>query len=600
MTYKTPVRDMQFALSHMAGFDQLVEGGAYEDLSQDLVAAVLEEAGKLSDNVIAPLNWPSDQQGARLENGHVVTSPGFKEAYQQYVEGGWNGLAFPAEYGGQGLPQTMALAVSDSLFAACIGFSMGTCLTTGAVKALLAHGTPEQRELYLPKMVSGEWTGTMNLTESHAGSDLSNLRTKATPVGDGQYKISGNKIYISYGDHDLSENICHLVLARTPGAPEGTRGVSMFLVPKFHVNPDGSLGARNDAHVTGLEHKMGQHGSPTCSMAYGEKGECYGTLVGKENEGLKNMFVMMNAARIDVGMQAVSVGERAFQHALDFAQERKQGRAFGIKSGDAVPIIQHPDVRRNLYIQKALTEASRAMCYANMVNYDLAHTADSEDKRSAAKEREELLTPLSKSFSSDRANESTSIGVQIFGGMGFVEETGAAQHMRDVRICGIYEGTNGIQAIDLVGRKLGMGGGKLARDFIEDVKENAAALHDTSSPALQAISARVKKSAEQLSDTTDWMVSAMSSNNPNEGLAGATPYQDQFGYVAGAHFMAKGALAAAKAAEAAQDDAPYLKSKVALAQFYAENILPRAEGLMPSVVAGADTVAPIDPALLTG
>ncbi|MEE9329003.1 MAG: acyl-CoA dehydrogenase [Parvularculaceae bacterium] len=600
MTYTTPIRDMHFALTHMAGFQRLVDSGAYEDLSDDLVMAVLEEVGKLADNVIAPLNQTSDNQGARLEDGNVITSPGFVQAYRQYVEGGWNALAFPSEYGGQGLPQTLALTVSDALFGACIGFSMGTCLTTGAVKALLAYGTDEQKQKYLAKMVSGEWTGTMNLTEPQAGSDLSNLRTKAEPTGDGQYKITGNKIFISYGDHDMAENICHLVLARLPDAPEGTRGVSMFLVPKFHVSADGSLGARNDAWVTGLEHKMGQHGSPTCSMAYGDKGECLGTLVGQENQGLRNMFVMMNAARIDVGMQAVSVGERSFQAALAFAQERKQGRAFGVKTGDPVSIIQHPDVRRNLYLQKSLTEASRAVCYANMVNYDLAHIGASEEIRQRSKEREELLTPISKSFASDRANESTSIGVQVFGGMGFVEEAGAAQHMRDVRICGVYEGTNGIQAIDLVGRKLGMGGGKLARDFLDDVQKNAAALHNTSDKRLQAMATGLKQGAETLAKTTGWMVDAMGSNDPNHGLAGATPYLDQFGYVAGAHYLAKGALAAAKAAEAAGDTGDFYQSKVALAGFYMDNILPRAEGLAPAVVAGADSVAPIDPALLTG
>ncbi len=597
MTYATPVRDMQFVLNHMVGFDAVKETGKFEDLNDELVEAVLAEAGKLADNVVAPMNWPQDQQGAKLENGVVRTPDGFKEAYQQYVEGGWNALAFPEEVGGQGLPQSLALTVSDALFSACITWSLCTTLTTGAVKALLAFGTDEQKELYLPKMVSGEWTGTMNLTEPHAGSDLSSLRTKAEPVGDGRYKITGNKIYISFGEHDMAENICHLVLARLPDAPEGTRGISMFLVPKFHVNADGTLGARNDVKCTGLEEKLGQHGGPTCSMAYGEAGECYGTLVGKENEGLKNMFVMMNAARIDVGQQGASVSERSFQAALAFAQERKQGYAFGVKSGEPVDIYQHPDVRRNLYTMRALTDASRALCYAAMVAHDLSKHAPDEEARKVAKEREELLTPIAKSFATDRANEVTSIGVQVHGGRGFVEETGAAQHMRDVRIAAIYEGTNGIQAIDLIGRKLGMGGGKLARDFIAEVRENVTALENNSNPALQAMSRRLGVAANSLETTTGWMIDAMA-RDPQDALAGATPYQDQFGYVAGAHYLARGALAAADFIANGEGDKAYYETKIAVAKFYADNLLPRAEGLVPAVTAGADTVATMEPELL--
>ncbi len=599
MTYTTPVRDMQFVLNHMADFDAVRMTGAFDDLSHDLVEAVLLEAGKLADNVIAPMNRDADLNGARLENGVVYTSPGFKEAYQQYVEGGWNALAFPEEFGGQGLPQSLALTVSDTLFAACLGFSMGTTLTTGAVKALLAYGSDKQKRLYLPKMVTGEWTGTMNLTEPHAGSDLSNLRTKATPVGDGRYKINGTKIYISYGDHDLAENICHLVLARLPDAPEGTRGISMFLVPKFHVNDDGSLGGRNDAKVTGLEEKLGQHGSPTCSMAYGDSGECYGTLVGREHEGMKNMFVMMNAARIDVGMQGGSLSERAFQAALAFATERKQGRAHGVKSGEPVEIYQHPDVRRNLYTMKAFTDASRAICYAAMVAHDVGRRSLNAETAQLAREREDLLTPIAKSFSTDRGNEVTSIGVQVHGGMGFVEEAGAAQHMRDVRISAIYEGTNGIQAIDLAGRKLAMGGGKLARDFIIEVRKNAAGLAASSNRDLQEIGKRLHHAATSLEGTTDWMIDAMA-RDPQDSLAGATPYQDQFGYVAGGHYLAKGALAAAKLAEEASGSAAYYQSKIAIARFYADNLLPRAEGLVPAVSAGAAPLAPMEPGLLVG
>ncbi|WP_031552136.1 acyl-CoA dehydrogenase [Parvularcula oceani] len=594
MPYRTPVRDMQFLLDHAAGFDRLKETGAFEDLSDELVETILGEAGKFADAVFAPLNWTSDQEGARLENGKVFTTPGFKDAYEQYVEGGWNGLAFPEDYGGQDLPATLGLAVFDALCGACISLTMGTSLTTGAVKALLAHGSDEQKALFLPKLVTGEWTGTMNLSEPQAGSDLSNLKCKAEPVGDGRYKITGTKIWISYGDHDLTDNICHLVLARLPDAPEGTRGVSMFLVPKYRVNEDGSIGQFNDVRVNSIEEKLGQHGSPTCVMSYGDDGDCYGTLIGEENKGLRNMFTMMNAARVDVGMQAVAVAEAAFQRALDYATERVQGRAFGVKTGDQIAIIEHPDVRRNLYTMKALTEASRAICYANMVSYDLARHDTDPEGMAAAKEREELLTPLSKSFSSDRAMETTNIGIQIHGGMGFVEETGAAQHFRDARICAIYEGTNGIQAIDLVGRKLGMGEGKLAYDFLAEVEENAEALQGSGHEALARAGERLAEEAGRLRETTQWMVAAMQAN-PEAGLAGATPYQDQFGYVAGGHYLLKAALAAA---EDAGDS--YAQGRITLASFYADNLLPRAAGLAPAVTAGAETVAPVAPELLAG
>lgn len=597
MTYQTPVRDMAFLLEHAAGFEAVRQTGAFDDLSSDLLEAVMGEAGRFADNVIAPLNTVSDTDGARLENGRVFTTPGFKEAYQQYVEAGWNALAFPEEYGGQGLPQSIALTVSDALFSACISFSMGTCLTTGAVKALLAHGSDEQRKIYLPKMVTGEWTGTMNLSEPHAGSDLSTLKCKAEPQGDGTYKISGTKVWISYGDHDLSENICHLVLARLPDAPEGTRGISMFLVPKFKVNADGSLGSLNDVKIGGIEHKLGQHGSPTCVMNFGDNGDCVGTLIGNENEGLKNMFVMMNAARIDVGMQAVSVSERAFQHALAYAQDRTQGRAFGVKTGPAIPIIQHPDVRRMLMTMKALTEAGRAICYANMVAYDVAHRSEDQDVAASAKGREELLTPISKAFGSDRGIEICSLGIQIHGGMGFVEETGAAQHLRDVRICAIYEGTNGIQAIDLIGRKLGMGQGKLAFDFVDDVCALSNDLKADGHADLSAIGARLEVEATSLKQSTEWMVKAMA-ENPEDGLAGATPYLDQFGYVAGGYYLARAAKAAAGMLSG--DEAAYYQSKIDIARFYADNLLPRARALVPAVTAGADTVKPIEPSLLAG
>jgi len=597
MTFSTPVRDMRFALEQIAGFDALSRSGAFPELSDDLVEAILGEMAKYCDNVVAPLNEGSDRQGARLENGVVRTSPGFKEAYTQYVEGGWNALAFPEEIGGQGLPQALAIALVDALNGACMSFAIGTTLTTGAVKAIAHAGTEEQKNTYLPKMVSGEWTGTMNLTEPQAGSDLSALRTKAEPLGDGRYKITGQKIFITYGDHDLTDNIVHLVLARLPDAPEGTAGISMFLVPKFHVNEDGSLGARNDAHCIKLEEKMGLHGSPTCVMVYGDKGECYGTLLGEEHKGLRNMFVMMNAARLDVGVQGVGIAERAFQRALAYAQERKQGRAPGVKTGPMIPIYEHADVRRMLYSMKALVSASRAICYANAVAYDLAHYAPTEDARRKAKALEELLTPISKGWSTDRANDVTSLGVQIHGGMGFIEETGAAQHMRDARIAAIYEGTNGIQAMDLVGRKLQGDGGAALREFLKNVQETATIMKAGKRGELKSIGARLAEAADATAQSVDWLLEA-AKRDQNDVLAGATPFLRQFGNVVGGFYLAKGAIAASLALGEAGADAAWLEGKIAIADFFAENYLTEATGLTPAVTSGAKIVERLDPAQL--
>ena len=597
MSFSTPVRDMLFTLYHSAGFSAVERTGAFEDLSEELVAAIYEELGKFCDNAVAPHNRESDMNGARLENGVVRTPDGFKDAYKQYVEGGWNALAFPPEYGGQGLPQTMAVSVLDALNASCMSFAIGTGLTTGAVKAILASGTDEQKQLYLEKMVSGEWTGSMNLTEPQAGSDLSAVRTKAEPLGDGRYKISGQKIYITYGDHDLADNVVHLVLARMPDAPEGTAGISMFIVPKHHVNADGSLGVRNDVQCIKLEEKMGLHGSPTCVMAFGENGECFGTLLGEENKGLKNMFVMMNAARLDVGVQGVGIAERAFQRALTYAQDRKQGRAPGVKSGDMISIIEHADVRRMLFQMKSLIEAGRAICYANGVAYDLARRAPDEGDRRKAKALEELLTPISKGWCTDRANEIASIGVQIHGGMGYVEETGAAQHMRDARIAAIYEGTNGIQAMDLVGRKLQGDGGAAARDFIQNVKEQAIIAKATKRDDLHKIGERLEEAAIALEKSTDWLLEA-APKNQEDVLAGSSAYLKQFGNVAGGYYLSRGALAAALMVAAGENE-KYCESKIAVTSFYAEVFLTEAAGLCDAVCAGAARVPLIDPELMT-
>ena len=596
MTFKTPIRDMQFTLDHAAGFGALEKTHGFPELSGDLVSAIMEEMGKFCDGVVAPLNGESDRNGARLENGVVRTTPGFKEAYAQYSEGGWSSLAFSEDVGGQGLPSALAAALVDGLNGACMSFAIGTTLTTGATKALIHAGTDEQKQLYLEKMVSGVWTGTMNLTEPHAGSDLSAIRTKAEPTGDGRYKISGQKIFITYGDHDLTDNIIHLVLARLPDAPEGTAGISMFMVPKFHVNEDGSLGARNDAHCIKLEEKMGLHGSPTCVMAFGDQGECYGTLLGEENKGLRNMFVMMNAARLDVGLQGVGVAEAAYQRALAFSQDRKQGRAPGVKSGEMVAIYEHADVRRMLYSMKALTEASRAICYANAVAYDLAHHASDEKTRSAAKALEELLTPISKGWSTDRANDVASLGVQIHGGMGYIEETGAAQHMRDARIAAIYEGTNGIQAMDLVGRKLQGDGGAAAHAFIHNVRDEAILLKAAKRKDVSRIGERLYAAADALASSTDWLLGA-AKENPEAVLAGAASYMKQFGNVAGGYYLGRGAMAAALAVNEGVGDKAYFESKIAIAGFFADTYLTEAVGLTDAITAGA--LKRIDPALLS-
>ncbi|MEE4162647.1 MAG: acyl-CoA dehydrogenase [Woeseiaceae bacterium] len=591
MSYTTPVRDFRYALKHMAGFDAVAATGAFDDLSDDLVDAILEEMGRFCDEVVAPLNWASDQDGAKLEDRAVTTTPGFADAYRQYVEGGWNALAFPEEAGGQGLPSTLAVVLVDALNAACASLAIGTSLTIGAGKAIKAVGTEEQQAQYLEKLVSGEWTAGMNLTEPQAGSDLADIKMKAEPVGDGRYRITGQKIYITYGDHDMTDNVIHLVLARLPDAPEGTRGISMFIVPKFHVNDDGTPGERNDVYCVGLEHKMGLHGSPTCVMSFGESGECYGTLLGEENKGLRNMFIMMNSARLDVGVQGVGIAERSFQHALGYAQDRRQGRAPGVRSGGQVPIYEHPDVRRMLYTMKSLTEAARGICYANAVAYDLARVSPDETVRASAAALEGLLTPISKAWSTDRANEVTSIGVQVHGGMGYVEETGAAQYMRDCRIAAIYEGTNGIQAIDLVGRKLQGDGGEAARNFMADVGEAAATAAGSDNAIVAKAGQALADACDALRASTDWLLER-AAESQEDVLAGATPYLKQFGNVAGGFYLLRGAMSALAADSLGERERDY---RLTLLGFYAENFLSEAVGLTPAVTAGASAVAKLDP-----
>tara|TARA_R110000824_G_scaffold366730_3_gene555835 strand:- start:100448 stop:102220 length:1773 start_codon:yes stop_codon:yes gene_type:complete len=580
MTYRAPVRDMAFLLNEVVGLDALAGQGDFADLSPDLIEAVLEEGAKFAGNVLAPLNKSGDVEGVRLADNGVKTATGFADAYRQWVDGGWGSIAAAPEHGGQGLPLALATAVQEMWNASNMAFGLCPILSQGAVEAISIHGTDEQKALYLPKLVSGEWTGTMNLTEPQAGSDLNALKAKAVPQGDGTYKITGTKIFITYGDHDMTENIVHLVLARLPDAPAGTKGISLFLVPKFLVNPDGSLGARNDAKCTGLEHKIGIHASPTCVMSYGDEGGAIGTLIGQENRGLACMFTMMNNARLLVGTQGVAIADRAYQHALAFAQERKQGRPVGtdLPMGEMAPIIEHPDVRRMLMSMKSLTQAARAICYANAVAIDTAHHGADDAARKSGQARADLLTPIAKSFSTDIGCEVASLGVQIHGGMGFIEETGAGQYYRDARILPIYEGTNGIQAIDLVSRKLPLANGDVVRNFIAEMKETAAAAHASNNADMIAVGTALDTALDALDTATGYMLDNLKSA-PNDCLAGATPYLRLFGTVTGGHFLARAALVKAEAAQAAP--------RINLARFYADQILPATAGLVGPATAGA-------------
>ena len=576
MAYCAPTTEIQFALMQEAGFQRLIDSGKFEDLSDDLLDAILGEAAKLANDVIAPASWDGDQQGCQLTDDGVQVPESFKQAYTKYVEGGWPTLAAPSAYGGQGLPLSLSNAVTE-MMNSNIGFQLCPMLSNGGMEALAAHASDEQKEKYLHRVVSGEWSATMNLTEPHAGSDVGNIRAKAEPQDDGSYNITGTKIYINYGGHDMVDNIVHLVLARTPGAPEGTKGISLFVVPKFFVNDDGSLGDRNDVKCIGLEDKLGIHASPTCVMAFGENDGAVGWLVGAENRGMACMFTMMNNARLHVGLQGVGVAEAATQHALAYALERKQGRAPGAgkDDNDAVSIIQHPDVRRMLLTMRALTDASRAICYENGVMADIAEATGDE----AARAKNDLLTPISKAFSTDIANEVAAIGVQVHGGMGFVEETGAAQHVRDARILTIYEGTNGIQAMDLVGRKLPLGNGSVVADYMDEMRETAETCRQSNSPVLVDIAERLSASIDVLQETTDWVLAQKGSLDV---LAGATPYLRLFGLVAGCHYLARGAHGVTT-----QDVEPnFAQRKTASAQFYAHNLLSAVGGLSDAVKAG--------------
>ncbi len=594
MTYRAPVDDIMFALETAVGLPQLIEAGIYDGLDTDTVAAIIEEAGRFGAEVLDPLNWPGDQAGAHLSDGTVRTPDGWAEAYRQFAEGGWAALPAPEAYGGQGLPQVVSMAVSEIWNATNLSFGLCPLLTQGAIDALLVGGSDDIKEKYLPKMVSGDWTGTMNLTEPHAGSDLSTLKTRAERQDDGSYKITGTKIYITYGEHEMAENIIHLVLARLPDAPAGTRGISLFLVPKILVNDDGSLGDRNDVVCAGLEHKLGIHASPTCTMKYGENGGATGFLVGEENRGLATMFVMMNAARLAVGVQGVAIADRATQRARSYAQERVQGRAIGDTSGEQAPIIMHADIRRMLMTMQSLTQAARAICLMTAREMDISHRASDDAKRGLAAKRAALLTPIAKAFSTDIGCEVASLGVQMHGGMGFVEETGAAQYYRDARILPIYEGTNGIQSIDLVMRKLPIDDGALLADFIADLKKTAIEVRASNRPEFGLMGVRLAEAVEALSEASEWMATQLS-GNPEAALAGATPYLRLFGLTAGGTYLARGALSAARDGAAANGHA----AQVHLARFFAETQLTAVPGLAATVTTGAESLLAMSGAQLS-
>ena len=576
-SYTAPIRDMRFAMDALGLLPALAVLPGYTDATPDLRDALLAEAGKLAEDLLAPVNFSGDKQGAVLENGVVRTAEGFKEAYAAYVEGGWNSLAFDPEYGGQGLPWLLGFATSEMWVSANNSWGLCPILTSGAVELLSAHGSSEQKELYLEKLVSGEWNGTMNLTEPQAGSDVGALHCRAEKEGD-HYRIRGQKIFITWGEHDMTDNIVHMVLARTPDAPEGSRGVSLFIVPKFMVNPDGSLGGRNDVFCVSLEDKLGIHACPTCTMSFGDNDGAVGFLIGEENRGLNCMFTMMNNARLGIGLTGLSIAERAYQQARDYAKERVQGAA-----GQPVTIINHPDVRRMLLTMKATVEAMRGLIYDVVSSLDVTRAHPDSDVRSAARSRVDLLTPVVKAWCTDMGVEVASLGVQVHGGMGYMEETGAVQHWRDSRIAPIYEGTNGIQAIDLVTRKVLRDGGDTVAQYALEIRTVLSALEADSDTVLTSLHTHLSAALDTLETATRWLVTE-AGDAPGKALSGATPYLRLFGLTAGGAIMARGALAAD------DDDLDFHIAKRRTAHFYAENILSQATSLLAPIQNGSESI----------
>ncbi len=582
--YRAPIKDMRFVMDEIAGFNALSQIPAFADATPDMADAILDEAAKFTGGVLAPLNRIGDTQGCTWTPEGVRTPDGWKEAYKAFCEAGWSGITLPTEFGGQGLPSALGIAVQEMVCSANLGFSLGPLLTSGAVEALLTCASDELKATFLEKMVSGEWTGTMNLTEPQAGSDLALIRSRAEPQADGSYRVFGQKIFISYGDHDMTDNIVHLVLARLPDAPAGVKGISMFLVPKFMVNADGSLGARNDAHCVSIEHKVGIHASATCVMAYGDNGGAIGYLLGEPNRGLEYMFIMMNAARLGVGVQGIALGERAYQRALAYARDRKQGR--DALTGEAlVTIDKHPDIRRMLMLMKSRVEACRAMAYYTASLLDRVHAGSDPEQQKRDLFLAEFMIPLVKGGGTEMSIDVTSLGVQVHGGMGFIEETGAAQHWRDSRITTIYEGTTGIQANDLLFRKLMRDQGATAKVVFGEVYATVKALGASGNPELQAIGQRLGAGLKMWTDATEWLAA-----NVKTGLSGvltaAVPYLHLAVTVSGGWMMGKAALAAAGYLAKGEGDQAFYRAKLASARFYADQILPQAIAYAETVKAG--------------
>jgi alkylation response protein AidB-like acyl-CoA dehydrogenase len=601
MSYKAPLKDMLFGIRHLAAIDELATIPAFADAGFETAQAVLEECAKFNEGVLSPLNWAGDQNPSSWKQGVVTTTPGFKEAFKQYVDGGWQGLQHPLDFGGQGLPKTIGAACGEMLNSANMSFALCPLLTDGAIEALLTAGSEELKATYLEKLVSGQWTGTMNLTEPQAGSDLAAVRSRAEPQPDGTYKVFGTKIYITYGEHDMAENIIHLVLARVQGAPEGVKGISLFVCPKFLVNPDGSLGARNDVHCVSIEHKMGIKASPTAVLQYGDGTAAsiadsagpgaVGYLVGEENRGLEYMFIMMNAARYAVGVQGISIAERAYQKAVQYARDRVQSRPVDGSLPKAGPIIHHPDVRRMLMTMRGYTEGCRAMATVAAAAYDAAHHHPDAQVRQDNQAFYEFMVPLVKGYSTEMSIDVASLGVQVHGGMGFIEETGAAQYYRDAKILTIYEGTTAIQANDLVGRKTARDGGRTAQALAAQIQATEAQLLAGDAHA-QAVARRLAAARQAFLDVVGF-VCAGSKSSPNAVFAGSVPYLMLAGNLMAGWQMARALLAAQEllaSGEGEQWGTPFLQAKITTARFYADHILSKAPGQRDAIVEGADSV----------
>ena len=598
MSYRAPVKDMLFCMKELAGLEAVASLPGFEEAGLDTARAVLEECARLAEDVMAPLNWEGDRNPSVLEGGAVRTTPGFKAAFRQFAEGGWQGLQHPVEHGGQGLPKTIGAACIEMINSANLSFALCPLLTDGAIEALLTAGTPEQQRLFLPKMISGEWTGTMNLTEPQAGSDLGLVRTRAEPQAGGGYKLFGTKIYITYGDHDLAENIVHLVLGRVVGAPEGIKGISLFIVPKFLIQPDGSLGERNDVQCVSIEHKLGIKASPTAVLQFGDGSAsanvngtgpgAAGELIGEPNRGLEYMFIMMNAARYAVGMQGVAIAERAYQKAAAYAKERVQSRPVDGSAAASAAIIHHPDVKRMLMTMRSLAEGCRAMAVVAAAAYDAAHAHPDAKVRKENQAFYEFMVPLVKGYSTEMSQEVASLGVQVHGGMGFIEETGAAQFLRDARILTIYEGTTAIQANDLVGRKTARDGGAVALGLARQIAATEEELAARSSPAARSMALRLK-AARQAFERVVGFVAARVKDEPKLVYAGSVPYLMLAGNLMAGWQMAR-ALMVAEDRAAAGEDIAFMNAKVLTARFYAEHVLSRAPGLCESIVEGGESV----------